>query len=399
MEVERPFGRSAPWRPLVPRPPLVRTCLERDRLRLPQLALIFEKMREPRRQDAVLKVLACGTPEVDVAELRALAGPAAVVPWANHQVIHTPGIVGLEQVVDLHRSVEILLVPPTGHVERRHGDARQIRRGRLLLPKPIVVRVCDVVVPGGDLAVEVPCIDVGERPEIEIPLVGVVAIEAEVFLLLRRLHHRGILEAVAQPEGAIVMEVVAQEHVGGRRLRRCRLERGVRIEHRHHGEPAWVRNAQHAHSTVVVRHAMDQPFDRVVRIGAFVHRARVPALARWPGGPGGPHHDELPLRRVAAADVLKDEDVTVSGERVVVAAQRTGGAGDPVRRAREDERQRRMHSAWDEDRGVQLDAVAHRDHRLGEVEPRSGIRLLREEPQREEERDHAMPPFTGSSPA
>src|SRR6266478_3603633 len=107
MEVEGPFGRAAPRRPLVPRPPLVRPRLERDRLRLPQLALILEEMREPGRQDAVLEVLACGIPEVDVAELRALAGPAAVVPWTNHQVIHTTGIVRLEQVVDLHRPVEI----------------------------------------------------------------------------------------------------------------------------------------------------------------------------------------------------------------------------------------------------------------------------------------------------
>src|SRR6266513_5830759 len=98
MEVERPFGRSAPRRPLVPRPPLVRPCLERDRLRLPQLALIFEEMREPRRQDAVLEVLARGTAEIDIAELVALACPAAVIPWAHHQVIHMPGIVRLEQV-------------------------------------------------------------------------------------------------------------------------------------------------------------------------------------------------------------------------------------------------------------------------------------------------------------
>src|SRR5438093_13051401 len=105
MQIERPFGRSAPRRPLIPRPPLVRTCLERDRLRLPQLALIFEELREPRRQDAGLEVSARGTAEIDVAGLGALAGPAAVIPWANHQVIHTPGIVRLEQVVDLHRSV------------------------------------------------------------------------------------------------------------------------------------------------------------------------------------------------------------------------------------------------------------------------------------------------------
>src|ERR1041384_2283733 len=119
MEVERPLGGPPPGRPLVPGAPLVRTRLERDRLRLPQLALVFEEMREPRRQDAVLEIPGRGADEIDVAELGAIAGPPTVIPWANHQVIHPPGVVRLEQRVNLHRSVEIFLIPPPGHIERR----------------------------------------------------------------------------------------------------------------------------------------------------------------------------------------------------------------------------------------------------------------------------------------
>ena len=61
---------------------------------------------------------------------------------------------------------------------------------------------------------------------------------------LARFHHGGILKAVAQAEGAVVVEVVSQEHVGGRSLLGDRLQRGVRFEHRHHGQPAAVGNSQ-----------------------------------------------------------------------------------------------------------------------------------------------------------
>jgi hypothetical protein len=55
----------------------------------------------------------------------------------------------------------------------------------------------DEVVPGGDLAVQVLGVGVGQRAEGQIPVEGVVTVEGELLDLLSALHHRGIFETVA----------------------------------------------------------------------------------------------------------------------------------------------------------------------------------------------------------
>ena len=126
-------------------------------------------------------------------------------------------------------------------------------------------------------------IDVRQRAELQIPLEGVVAVELEVGVDLVRLHHGDVLEAVAEAKGAVVMEVVAEEHVGRRGLRRHRLEGRVRVEHRHHRQPAVVADAEHADPAVVVRHVLEEPVDGVVGVGAFVDGLGV-VLGRAAGG-------------------------------------------------------------------------------------------------------------------
>jgi hypothetical protein len=59
-------------------------------------------------------------------------------------------------------------------------------------------------------------VGVGKRAERQIPIVGVGAVEREVIVLFRGGFEQGrVLESVAQAKGAVVMEVVAQELVGG----------------------------------------------------------------------------------------------------------------------------------------------------------------------------------------
>ena len=77
-------------------------------------------------------------------------------------------------------------------------------------------------------------------------------------------------------------------------------------------------------------------------------------------------HDELALRLVPAADVLKDEDVALVGQVLRDSPGRSlRPAIDAVGRAQQDERQRALDFLGDVDGGVELDAVAHGDHRLG----------------------------------
>ena len=165
----------------------------------------------------------------------------------------------------------------------------------------------DEVVPGRHLALEVAGVDVAQCPELQVPLVGVVAVELEVEVDLGRLHHRDVFEAVAEPKRPMMMEVVTEELIGRRRLRRDRLEGRMRLQHTHDREPPAVGDAEHADAAVIVGNVFEQPVDRVVGVGPFINRLGIATIPRRPV------HDELSLRLVAAADVLEDEDVPFLG--------------------------------------------------------------------------------------
>ena len=94
-------------------------------------------------------------------------------------------IVLLERAVDRDRPVEVFLIPPARDVERRHRDAREVRAHRLPLPEVVVVRMRGEVGPRRQLLVlEHLRLDVRQRPDVQIPLVRVVAVEVEVGVLL-----------------------------------------------------------------------------------------------------------------------------------------------------------------------------------------------------------------------
>ena len=116
---------------------------------------VLEVVGEPGRLDLLAEVLRRRAVERDRAETVAVAvRPAAVVPRPDDEAVEVLRIVLLERRVDLERAEEVLLVPPAGDVQRRHGDLAQVRDHGLLLPERVVVGVRDEVVPGRDLAVE-----------------------------------------------------------------------------------------------------------------------------------------------------------------------------------------------------------------------------------------------------
>src|SRR5262249_20565170 len=121
-----------------------------------EIAAILEIEGEERRLDAVAKVLRRRASEIDVAELLAFARvPAAVIPRTDDEEVLVVFVELLQPLVDLYRAVEVFLVPPPGDVERRHRHLGERRDQRLLLPELVVVRMRDVVVPGGNLSVQV----------------------------------------------------------------------------------------------------------------------------------------------------------------------------------------------------------------------------------------------------
>ena len=344
-------------RPRGPPAPAIGARFERQRLRQVELAPVLQEEREERRLDLVAEVLPGGAVERDGPELvPRSAAPPAVIPGPDDEEVQVVRIVLLERRVDRERPVEVLLVPPSRHVERRDPDLAEVRHHRLPLPEGVVVRVRDEVVPRRDLPVEVLRVHVRERAEREVPVVGVVPREAELLELLRALELERVLERVAQPEGPVVVEVVAEPHVGRRGLRRDRPERGVRLEGAHDRGPALVGDAEHPDPAVVAGQVLHQPVDRVPGVRALVERLRVPGRAR------GALHDEDALRAELSADVLEREDVPVFRERLQVRLEVAGGVLDAVGRAQQDDRQRPGRLLRREDLRVQPDAVAHRDH-------------------------------------
>src|SRR5882724_1069570 len=149
----------------------------------------------------------------------------------------------------------------------------------------------------------------------------------------------------------------------------------MRLENGHGGEPSAIRDPRFAGASVIVRHVLEQPVDGVVRVRAFVDGFRIFAIARRP------LHHELAFGTIFPANILKHENVAV-GKHLLVKAEQSGETlsvvAEAVRRARKKKRQRGLSITWSVfrhvDFSVQLDAVAHRNHRVGLGKDRTEVR-------------------------
>ncbi len=159
--------------------------------------------------------------------------------------------------------------------------------------------------------------------------------------------------------------VVADPAVDHRALRRGHLERRVRIDQGHGDRPAVIGRADHADLLVRFRHVLGQPVDRVVGVGGVVGLGRIERPHRRP------RHDVVALRAVLAADILVDEDITVidpfaigaphgvAQVRLLVGDEASGIVGRAFH-----QHGQAMGALRHDDDGMQLDAVAHRNHHL-----------------------------------
>src|SRR5260370_27540459 len=108
--------------------------------------------------------------------------------------------------------LKILRVPPAGDIQVRNLGRTDVAKKGLLLPELVVVGMVDEIVPGRYLVVEILLVDVRQHTEIQVPLVRVGAVEFKVRVgLFGSFEQGGVFEAVAEAEGAVVMEIVAQE--------------------------------------------------------------------------------------------------------------------------------------------------------------------------------------------
>src|SRR5438477_1198993 len=99
------------------------------------------------------------------------------------------------------------------------------------------------------------------------------------------------------------MEIVAEIHVGRRRLLRGCLQSGMRVESGHNRQPAGVRNPEDSNAAIVARYVLEQPLDSVVRVGALVDGFWIALVARTA------QHHESPVRLVSSPNVLEYKNV------------------------------------------------------------------------------------------
>ena len=392
-------------RPGAERMPLVLAALEHVCLGELPVALPVQIEGEPGTLDVLAEIHADAVAELQRTDVVAGAGPAAMEPRTEHDVIPVLHILLLERAVLFLRAEDVLLVPEAAHVQHRDVGTRQHFLHRLRLPPRVPRRVRREGDPRRRLLDAVLCAEFLQGGELHVPVIAIVAADRHALMaVLGQLHRRRVLEAERLPECALMEEVVAHPRVGHRRLRRDRLERGMRIHAGDPREPPRIRHAHHADLAAVVRHVLHQPVDRVPGVGRLVHALRVLRVVQRAV------HDEQTIGAVAAAHVLGHEDVAVLGELLVRHRELRGaeGARGAVRSANEHDRERRGHGLRHERHREQLHAVTDgdrqfaafkgvlrvqrrdRDERAGSGENWKGE--SREDPA------HARPPRKGNTP-
>ncbi len=292
---------------------------------------------------------------------------AGMAPRPDDQVDQAVGIVGLHRLVDGRRTVAVFLVPLTDDQHGRHGHG--------LATHPLV----DGHVGPGLVIGRMFQDQLVERVLVHAVLAGVVTHRAVVQV------HRivvdiaidrsaafalggGLLDDIVHltdAEGAVVEGVVTDPGVDHRRLRRHGLERRVRIDLGHQGGEAQIGRADHADLAVRFRRVLHQPVDGVVGVGRLVDLGSVAA-----GADDRPRHDEVTFGFIHAANILVDADIAVIDELGVhgrqdlgdlVALVAGGGVLGIIGRARQQDRAV-PGALLEDDDGVELHAVAHRDH-------------------------------------
>ena len=275
-------------------------------------------------------------------------------------------VAALDRFIDRRGAVNILLVPQAVDQQCRHGErtAREDPVDCLALPIFVIGRMLSQADPERQL---LHAHRLAVSPGRAVAQEGIVIVVTGGKPVLVGLLARGLAVDVADhllPEGAVVEPVVALPYVDHRVDRHCGFERRVRIYEAHQRGETVVAGADGADAAVGLRHMLHQPVDGVESVGRMVDRRGVERSAQRPV------HHIIALRLVLAADVLEGDDIArphqlrrqhakdVFGQRTEGAAGRLVGR---IRRAIEHDR--RSGGAFGNDQhGVQLHPVAHRDH-------------------------------------
>ena len=105
-----------------------------------------------------------------------------MIPGAKHNEVLILLIMLLQRGVGRQGTVEIFLVPPAAHHQRRHVSLRQVALRGACFPVVVIIWMRHKSIPGRQLALELVG-DLGKGTQLEIPIVGIL-IERNVCVLL-----------------------------------------------------------------------------------------------------------------------------------------------------------------------------------------------------------------------
>ncbi len=264
-------------------------------------------MQEKRHEHSLPEVTAGGKTKFGAAEALAfVAKPRTVRPRAHNDRIVDARVFGLDTLVGVPSSVEILGIEET--TDRQHGtsDIVQVRENIPCLPELIVIRVGNDCLPEWDLVVKVAFVDIGQWPQVQEKLITIRSFVIKPLGPLgcrpftNNTEGREEIKGQIEAEGSVMVHVIEIPVSDRRRGHGC-LDRRVGVDDACRGVETQVGIPPDADLAVVVLQMGHQPLDRVIRIGALVNLRHM-----------RPHIDELTIRHKSSTDVLLDKDKTLA---------------------------------------------------------------------------------------
>src|SRR2546427_1856844 len=135
--------------------------------------------------------------------------PFAVIPRAGTNEMCSVGIMFGGVTENLPRSPGIFLIPEAGDIQIGNGGSMELIHPGFFFPEIVVIGMCNGIVPVRNRAVQIFRVDVSERAQGEIPLVGIVNFKIEIgVLIFVRLFKHGIFEVVALAQRAVAVIVI-----------------------------------------------------------------------------------------------------------------------------------------------------------------------------------------------
>ena len=160
--------------PAVKESPGVIACLKDHSLRQIGLTLVFQGVVEERNNDAVdVELPRCRAP-LDISQRVAIiVAPFPMRPGAHHEPVLVLGIQVVDCGVKVKCAVKVLGIVPPADNKRGGFDILHVRQDVAGFPEAVPRAVIHDIVPERDTVLEVLCVRVGERSEVEEELVSI----------------------------------------------------------------------------------------------------------------------------------------------------------------------------------------------------------------------------------